>query len=154
MRVSNLLTTLPLPQALPTHSSKYREKKEKKRKKPTVFNGLRGYGEEEGGTTMGVVGEKMGRTLKMLLPKILVLVDLYLFFCQCFGKIFFAIRKIYSSRKKSLELGVFFIVINYICLSSVQIYACFYFNYIIYYGLLIFCCQSVATKIYKNHLSI
>ena len=60
MRVSSLLTTLPLPQALPTHSSKYREKKEKKRKNPTVFNSLRGYGEEEGGTAMGLSERKWG----------------------------------------------------------------------------------------------
>ena len=44
-------------------------------------------------------------------------------------------------------LGVFFVVINYICLSFVQIHALFYFNYIIYYGLLIFCCQNVATHL-------
>ena len=45
------------------------------------------------------------------------------------------------------KLGVFFVVLNYICLSFMQIHACFYFNYIIYYGLLIFCCQNVATHI-------
>ena len=43
--------------------------------------------------------------------------------------------------------GVFFVDINCICLSFVQIHACFYFNYIIYYGLLIFCCQNVATHL-------
>ena len=38
-----------------------------------------------------------------------------------------------------------------------QIYTCFYFYYIIYYGLLIFCCQNVAndiilkTRKYINH---
>ena len=54
-----------------------------------------------------------------------------------------------------LELGTFFVVINYICLSFMQIYACFYFNYIIYSGLLIFCCQNVATFTYlynENHI--
>ena len=44
----------------------------------------------------------------------------------------------------SLELGVFFVALNYICLSFVQIHAYFYINYIIYNGLLIFCCQNVA----------
>ena len=44
-----------------------------------------------------------------------------------------------------LELGVFFIVINCICLSFMQIHTDFYSNYIIYFALLIFCCQDVAT---------
>ena len=44
-----------------------------------------------------------------------------------------------------LKLGVFFVVLNYICLSFMQIHAYFYINYIIYNGLLIFCCQNVAT---------
>ena len=43
------------------------------------------------------------------------------------------------------ELGVFFIVINCICLSFMQIHTDFYSNYIIYFALLIFCCQDVAT---------
>ena len=47
----------------------------------------------------------------------------------------------------SLELGVFFVVLNYICLSFMQIHAHFYINYIIYYGLLIFCCQNIATHL-------
>ena len=47
----------------------------------------------------------------------------------------------------SLELGVFFVVLNYICLGFMQIHALFYFNYIIYSGLLIFCCQNVATHL-------
>ena len=42
------------------------------------------------------------------------------------------------------ELGVFFVVLNYFCLSFMQIHAYFYINYIIYNGLLIFCCQNVA----------
>ncbi len=46
-----------------------------------------------------------------------------------------------------LELGVFFVAINCICLSFMQIHACFYFNYIIYYDLPIFCCQNVATHL-------
>ncbi len=50
----------------------------------------------------------------------------------------------------SLELGVFLVSLNFICLSFVQIHACFYCNYIIYYGLLIFCCQNVF--IYFNKL--
>ena len=45
----------------------------------------------------------------------------------------------------SLELGVFFVVLNCIYLSFMQIHALFYFNYTIYSGLLIFCCQNVAT---------
>ena len=45
------------------------------------------------------------------------------------------------------KLGVFFVVFNYICLSFMQIHAHFYINYIIYYGLLIFCCQNVATHL-------
>ena len=43
------------------------------------------------------------------------------------------------------ELGVFFVVLNYIGLSFIQIHTVFYFNYIIYSGLLVFCCQNVAT---------
>ena len=47
----------------------------------------------------------------------------------------------------SLELGVFFVAVNYIYLGFIQIHAHFYINYIIYYGLLIFCCQNVAINI-------
>ena len=43
---------------------------------------------------------------------------------------------------------MFFAVINCICLIFMQIGAHFYINYIIYYGLLIFCCQDVATLTY------
>ena len=55
----------------------------------------------------------------------------------------------------SLELGVFFVVINYFCLSLYKILTYFNFNYIIYSGLLIFCCQNVATFTYlynENHI--
>ena len=45
-----------------------------------------------------------------------------------------------------LELGVSFVVLNYIYLSFMQIYAVFYFNYIIYSGLQMFCCQNDATS--------
>ena len=45
------------------------------------------------------------------------------------------------------KLGVSFVVINYICLSFIQIHAAFYFDYINYSGLLIFCCQNVATSL-------
>ncbi len=45
-------------------------------------------------------------------------------------------------------LGVFFVVANYICLIFMQIHALFYFNYIIYSDLLIFCCQNVAKLLY------
>lgn len=48
---------------------------------------------------------------------------------------------------KSLKLGVPFVVSNYIYLSFVQIHALFYFNYIIYSGLLVFCCQYVARNL-------
>ena len=51
--------------------------------------------------------------------------------------------------------GVFFVVINCIYLSFMQIHAPFYINYIIYYGLLIFCCQNVAAFTYlynENHI--
>jgi hypothetical protein len=50
-------------------------------------------------------------------------------------------------RADRFDLGVFFVVLNFICLSFIQIHACFYINYIIYYGLLIFCCQNVATHL-------
>ncbi|RGC77132.1 hypothetical protein DW669_13130 [Lachnospiraceae bacterium AM25-17] len=43
------------------------------------------------------------------------------------------------------KLGVSFVALNYISLSFMQIHTVFYFNYIIYSGLLIFCCQNVAT---------
>ena len=43
------------------------------------------------------------------------------------------------------HFGVSFIVLNYISLGFMQIHTDFYFNYIIYSGLLIFCCQNVAT---------
>ncbi len=55
----------------------------------------------------------------------------------------------------SLELGVSFVILNCIYLSFMQIHACFYINYIIYYGLLIFCCQNVAAFTYlynENHI--
>ena len=45
------------------------------------------------------------------------------------------------------KLGVFFVVLNCICLIFMRIHAIFYFNYIIYSGLLIFCCQNVATPL-------
>ena len=46
-----------------------------------------------------------------------------------------------------LKLGVSLVVINCICLSFMQIHTDFYFDYIIYSGLLIFCCQNVATPL-------
>ena len=45
----------------------------------------------------------------------------------------------YVNPISSLELGVSFVIINCIYLSFMQIHAYFYFNYIIYSGLLIFC---------------
>ena len=44
------------------------------------------------------------------------------------------------------KLGVSFVALNCICLDFIQIHAVFYFNYIIYSGLLIFCCQNVAIQ--------
>ena len=46
---------------------------------------------------------------------------------------------------------MFFVIINCICLIFMLIHAVFYFNYIIYSGLLIFCCQNVATNIIYKH---
>ena len=50
------------------------------------------------------------------------------------------------------KLGVFFVDINYFYLSFMQIHTIFYFNYINYSGLLIFCCQNVATS--KKHFNL
>lgn len=52
------------------------------------------------------------------------------------------------------ELGVSFAVLNYIYLSFMQIHATFYFNYINYSCLLIFCCQNVATQFYNKIIAI
>ena len=57
------------------------------------------------------------------------------------------VNKGFLAHRRLFELGVFFVVFNYICLSFMQIHAHFYINYIIYYGLLIFCCQNVATHL-------
>ncbi len=46
-----------------------------------------------------------------------------------------------------IKLGVSFAVLNYIRLSFVQIHNRFYIDYIIYSGLLIFCCQNVPTHL-------
>lgn len=56
----------------------------------------------------------------------------------------------FSQFSPLLKLGVSFVVLNYIYLSFMQIHAVFYFNYINYSGLLIFCCQNVATYIKIN----
>lgn len=53
----------------------------------------------------------------------------------------------FSQFSPLLKLGVFFVVLNCICLIFMRIHAIFYFNYIIYSGLLIFCCQNVATPL-------
>lgn len=45
------------------------------------------------------------------------------------------------------KFGVSFVNLNYICLSFIQIHTAFYFNYINYSDLLIFCCQNVATPL-------
>lgn len=52
----------------------------------------------------------------------------------------------YFQPTDSLKLGVSFVVFNHICLSFMQIHTCFYFNYINYSALLIFCCQYIATQ--------
>ena len=44
-------------------------------------------------------------------------------------------------------LGVFIVALKYICLSFATITPDFYFNYIDYFDLLIFCCQNVARVI-------
>ena len=54
----------------------------------------------------------------------------------------------------SLKLGVFFNIINCICLSFVWVHADIYFNHISYFGLLIFCCQNVAISSYMFPNSI
>ena len=56
----------------------------------------------------------------------------------------------FAAQLRLFELGVFIIVINYFCLSFMQIHTHFYINYIIYYGLLIFCCQNVATHLLQQ----
>ena len=53
--------------------------------------------------------------------------------------------KILYAKRQSLKLVVFFVALNCICLSFMQIHALFYFHYILYSGLLIFRCQNVAT---------
>lgn len=58
-----------------------------------------------------------------------------------------SILRTFQPKCPLLKLGVSFVVINYVCLSFIQIHAVFYFNYIIYSGLLIFCCQNVATNL-------
>ena len=52
------------------------------------------------------------------------------------------------------ELGVFFSIINCIYLSFVWVHADIYFNYIRYFGLLIFCCQNVVISSYMFQNSI
>ena len=51
-------------------------------------------------------------------------------------------RHHFSNIVFSLKFGVFFVDINYIYLSFMQIHTIFYFNYIIYSGLLIFCLKG------------
>ena len=63
-------------------------------------------------------------------------------------------RKIFSIKKEDRHIiqkpmaltiiVVFFVSLNHFHLSLMQIPTYFYINYIIYYGLLIFCCQNVA----------
>ena len=56
--------------------------------------------------------------------------------------------KILYVKNRLLKLGVPLVVINCNYLSFVQIHAHFCINYIIYYGLLIFCCQNVAIMLF------
>lgn len=77
--------------------------------------------------------------------------SLIAFSVLCFGRLLQhfnndSCRK-FETADERFKLGVFFVVFNYICLSFMQIHAHFYINYIIYYGLLIFCCQNVATHL-------
>ena len=73
-------------------------------------------------------------------------------FDRDFNRIHFGVGKVAGSifnivsTSRRYELGVSFVVLNYICLVFMQILAAFYFNYIIYSGLLIFCCQNVAAS--------
>ena len=53
----------------------------------------------------------------------------------------------FSQFSPLLKLGKPFAVLNCIYLSFVQIHPCFYFKYINYSGLLIFCCQNVANTL-------
>ena len=57
------------------------------------------------------------------------------------------VNKGFLAHRRLFKLGVFFVVINYISLSFMQIHTVFYFNYIIYSVLLIFCCQNVAAHL-------
>ena len=59
----------------------------------------------------------------------------------------YLLYKILCVKFSLLKLGVPLDIINYFCLSIIQIHTVFYFNYIIYFALLIFCCQIVATYI-------
>lgn len=52
------------------------------------------------------------------------------------------------------KLSVFFVVLNCICLYFIQFHATFYFNYINYSDLLIFCCQNVATLFFLNTFTL
>ena len=51
-----------------------------------------------------------------------------------------------------LELGLSTGVIKYICLVFMDFHAVFYFYYIYYFDLLIFCCQNVATVLVQLYL--
>lgn len=51
----------------------------------------------------------------------------------------------FSAMRAAYKLGKFLANIKHICLSSAQKMPIFYLNYTFYSGLLIFCCQSVAT---------
>ena len=51
----------------------------------------------------------------------------------------------------TFKLGVSFAILTYICLSFMQIHVTFYFSYINYSDLLIFCCQYVATKLLSSY---
>ena len=46
------------------------------------------------------------------------------------------------------KLGKLSFYLKLFCLSFIQNLPIFYFIYIFYFGLLIFCCQSVAIQIY------
>lgn len=54
----------------------------------------------------------------------------------------YLLYKILCVKFSLLKLGVSLDIINYFCLSLIQIHTVFYFNYIIYFALLFFCLKE------------
>ena len=57
----------------------------------------------------------------------------------------------FSQFSPLLKLGKSRDVLKYICLSFMSFLPLFYFSCIYYFGSLIFCCQFVATSLYKRY---